>query len=112
VSRRTAAHTPSREALARAVTVILRGEARRSVADAVAAIPSPATLSEGRLVVIPSTDERSSSLGTALRALFRGGDVLAPTALRCTALVARGYVEVGASDDGAIAWGVAPRLNA
>jgi hypothetical protein len=112
MSARSAARTLSREALERAVTVILRGEARRSVADAMAALPDPATLPEGKLVVIPSTNERSSSLGNALRSLFRGGDMNAPTALRCTALVARGYVDVGATDDGAIAWGVAPRASA
>ncbi len=108
----TATRAPSQEAQRRAVTVSLQGTQRTSIADAMAALPDPATLGEGTLVVIPASAEPRATFGSALRSLFRSGPSEATIALRCSALVGRGYVDVGASDNGALAWGAAPRSNA
>jgi hypothetical protein len=76
----------------------------RSLDEVVAQVPHASTLAPGTVVVV---------LGTAVserpfwQVFARGVDV--PRAVRCSALVARGYIEVGAArDDGTgadIAWG-------
>jgi hypothetical protein len=78
----------------------------RSLAGVVAQLPGASSLSPGTFVVI---------LGTAANErpfwrLFTRGAVVA-RATRCSALVARGYVDVGAGLDEAgadLTWGAAP----
>jgi len=66
-------------------------------------IPSAQTLPRGTRVVVAPTAMRR---GGVLRRLLRQGSVPVSRAVRCTALLVRGYVDIGA-DDGA-AWGITP----
>ena len=80
-----------------------------SLATVIAALPDPAALDPGTLVVIPARMAGAKSLGRSLLAVFGRAKTVARTR-RCTALVARGYIDVGAAegDDGDLAWGRAP----
>jgi hypothetical protein len=81
-------------------------------AEAIArALPDADALAEGTLVlVLPEVVTSASLAARVLAALGRGRTV--PRALRCTALVARGYVDVAAGIDPTtradLAWGYAP----
>jgi len=72
----------------------------------VAAPELPAELDAGTIVVIPADLAGGKSLGRSLLAVFGRAKTVARTR-RCSALVARGYVDVGAADgpDGDFAWG-------
>lgn len=83
-------------------------EDARALAEA---LPSPDDLAPGALVlVLAEPVPRSALTGRLLSALGRAK--AAPRVVRCTALLARGYVDVGAGVDpssGAdLAWGRAP----
>jgi hypothetical protein len=66
-------------------------------------IPLASTLPPGTRVVVPSTATRR---GGVLRRLLGPRGVPVPRSTGCTALLARGYVAIGADADGA--WGYAP----
>ena len=66
-------------------------------------IPHASTVSPGTRVVVLATASRQ---GGVLRRLFGPRRVPVPRSTGCTALLARGYVAIGADDDGA--WGTAP----
>lgn len=85
------------------------GESDTSVAGIMARLPDPRELEPGTLVLVPGNTVLHRSLARAVLAVF-GRPRTIPRALRCTALVARGYVGVGAAgEEGAdIAWGYAP----
>lgn len=69
-------------------------------------LPDASTLPEGTLVVVSGEAIRGVGI---LGRLFGGGTTAVNRAARCAALVARGYVDVGAGIDPAtkidIAWG-------
>jgi hypothetical protein len=71
-----------------------------AVAEAHGKLPDPAELPKGQRVVV---------LGSRRRGLLAGllGAKPVPPSVRATALLARGYVEIGA--DGDRVWGHAPR---
>jgi hypothetical protein len=74
------------------------------------ALPDPSELPPGTLVIVPGAAAGTSSLARSVLAVF-GRARLVPRVVRCTALVARGYVDVGAADDETradLAWGYAP----
>jgi hypothetical protein len=83
-----------------------------SVAAVARALPDPAELAPGTLVLVPSA--RGGRGGRSLaRSVLTALGLRSPVAraLRCSALVARGYVDVGAGEDEAredLAWGYVP----
>ncbi|MBX3230233.1 MAG: hypothetical protein KIT84_24625 [Labilithrix sp.] len=109
VRARTAATPLSAADIDSARLVVLSEADASSLESAVAALPDPDELDPGSLVVIPAQVEEPKSLARSVLAVFGRAKTVARTR-RCTALVARGYVEVGAavSDDGDLAWGRAP----
>lgn len=90
--------------------VRLEGGPFLAVADVVRALPDPETLAPGTQVLVPETAPRAGRLARFFGALGGGGGVT--RSLRCSALVARGYVDVGAAFDDAtrtdVAWGFVP----
>jgi hypothetical protein len=66
-------------------------------------IPHASTLPPGTRIVVLATATRRRGM---LRRLLGPRRVPVPRSTRCTALLARGYVAIGADDDGA--WGYAP----
>jgi len=78
------------------------------VANVLAQIPDPSGLSSGTRVIVHARGRR----GAGLFARLFGPRRTAHVAVRCTALLALGYRDVGAGrDQGAgetLAWGVAP----
>jgi hypothetical protein len=108
---RTSAIVLTSEALARARTVALGEEDGASVASIMRALPDPAELPPGALVVVPAALARAPSLARSVLAVF-GRAKTVSRARRCSALVARGYVHVGAAEDDKhvdVAWGYAPQ---
>ncbi len=107
----TAARAPSPEDRAAAATVSLADADTSSVRAVMNALPDPSSLTPGTLVVVPAElTSRSRSLARSVLAVF-GRAKTASRALRCSALVARGYVDVGSAENesGAdLAWGYAP----
>jgi len=100
------ARVPSAEERARATTV--KTTSLRSIEDVLGALPDPATLAPRALVLVPAGGART--LARSLLAML-GRDVALPRVVRCSALVAKGYVDVGAArtEDGEdVAWGYAP----
>jgi hypothetical protein len=107
---RTIARAPSAEARATGRTVTLREGEAESVASIMAALPDPASLPAGTLVVVLGTIASPRSLARSVLAAL-GRTKTATRARRCSALVARGYVGVAAADDDAredLAWGYVP----
>lgn len=106
-----AAKRTTRRPSGNATTVVLEEADAASVETAAAALPDPAALSPGTLLLVPSgVKSARSSLARSVLAAF-GRAKTAPRSVRCTALVVRGYVEVGAGDDAEhadLAWGRAP----
>lgn len=106
----TAAAPPSAAERAAATTVFPREDAT-SVAAIMDALPDPASLPEDTLVIVPGeVTAHGRSLARSVLAVF-GRNKTVPRVRRCSALVARGYVDVGAGADenGAdLAWGYAP----
>jgi hypothetical protein len=74
-----------------------------SVAAMASQIPHASTLSARASVVVPAAAVRR---GGVLRRWLGDRSVPVPTAVRCAALLVRGYVDIGA--DEARAWGYAP----
>lgn len=105
---RSVARLPDAAARAGATTIALEREAS-AVLDVMARLPEPSELAPGTLVIVPAKVEAPRSLASSVRALL-GRPKTVSRALRCSALVARGYVDVGAAEDGAddLAWGYAP----
>jgi hypothetical protein len=66
-------------------------------------IPEACTLAPGSRVVVVARAVRRRGL---LRHLLGDARVVVPRSIRCTALLVRGYVGIGADAEGA--WGVAP----
>ena len=106
VRARTAATPLNPEVLKSARVVELSESDAASLASVAAALPDPADLDAGTIVVIPAGLAGGKSLGRSLLAVFGRAKTVARTR-RCSALVARGYVDVGAADgpDGDFAWG-------
>lgn len=82
-----------------------------SVASIMNVLPDPAELAPGTLVVVAAEIAAAPSLARSVLSVFRGKKTVR-RALRCSALVARGYVRVGAGgvdddDEIDIAWGYA-----
>jgi hypothetical protein len=97
--------TPS----ANAVALLLDAQTAdlRSVPSVAAQVPLASELAGGTLVVLlPTASQRRSLLRWFAAA------VAIPRAVRCSALLARGYVDIGAGTDQAtgadLAWGSAP----
>ena len=104
---RTAARALSAEQRAAATTIALRDEDASSVAAIMAKLPDPGSLPGGALVVVPGEIASAGrSLARSVLAVF-GRTKTVARARRCSALVARGYVDVGAAED--LAWGYASR---
>lgn len=107
---RTAAVVPSNEARAAARTVSL-GDDATTVARIMEMLPAPSSLEPGTLVLVPGqSTSHARSLVKSVLAVF-GRTKTVPRALRCSALLARGYVDVGAAEDDAhvdLAWGRVP----
>jgi hypothetical protein len=111
----TTARLPSAEARATGKTVTLgEGDAAR-VESIMAALPDPTSLGAGTVVIVPGDiASPSRSLARSVLAVF-GRAKTVSRAHRCSALVARGYVDVGAGEDESradLAWGYAPRTSA
>lgn len=70
------------------------------------ALPNPAELAPGTLVIVQGEIASPPSLARSVLSVFRRPKTVR-RALRSSALVARGYVRVGAASDGEvdIAWG-------
>lgn len=102
---------PEERARARVVTLAL--EHAESVTSVAAALPDPGDLAPGTLVLVPGRiPSPARSLSRSVLGMFRRSQDVVARALRCSALVARGYVDVGAAEDGAgVAWGYAPRAE-
>jgi hypothetical protein len=66
-------------------------------------LPAPGALAAGTRVVVAAAATRK---GGVLRRLLGSRGVPVSRAARCTALLVRGYVDVGADDDAA--WGRVP----
>jgi hypothetical protein len=102
VTERAVAKVPSPSE--RAAATIIRAGSMKTVDDVVAALPVPDTLPPSSLVMLPVS---ARSFASSLLAML-GRNAGPSRAMRCTALVARGYVAVGAArtDDGEdLAWG-------
>ncbi len=69
-----------------------------------AQLPDPVDLPAGSAVVVEATATQRRGL---LRRVLGDRSVPVARAVRCTALLGRGYVDIGS--DGDAAWGVAPR---
>ena len=112
IRARTAARAPSAEQRAAATTVALGDDDAGSVAAIMSKLPDPASLPAGTLVIVPGeiASYGRSLARTVLAVLGRTKTVT--RARRCSALVARGYVDVGAAEDDThadLAWEYAPR---
>ncbi|MBX3211834.1 MAG: hypothetical protein KF850_07365 [Labilithrix sp.] len=114
-----AARAPEAAARATAKTVALGEAEAASVASIAAALPDPASLTPGTLVVVPGALQAERARGplalgrTLARSVLSvlGRPQTVTRARRCSALVARGYVDVGAAEDelrADLAWGYAP----
>lgn len=79
--------------------VALSSKDAGDVASVARALPDPATLDPGTRVVVLGALKEAPSLATRLLSAFGRGKNDVPRVLRCTALVARGYVRVGAAED-------------
>jgi hypothetical protein len=97
-----------------AFAVCLGPDDAASVASIARALPDPASLPDGALVVVLPAVHEPASLASRLRsALGRGRTI--PRAHRCSALLSRGYVQIGAALEGPtrqdLAWGSCPDLE-
>jgi hypothetical protein len=107
-ARRSAARLPSPSERSGARVIALREGS--SVAAVMAALPDPADLPPGTLVVVAGNLDTPGGFARSVLAVF-GRSKTVPRAHRCSALVARGYVDVGAASDEArsdLAWGRTP----
>ena len=91
------------------VIVTLKADEAASVATIARALPDPSTLAAGTKVIVLAAPDRPSLTARLLSAVGRGKAV--PKAHRCTALLARGYERIGATQDPKekdLAWGFVP----
>lgn len=102
---------PSPEARAKAKTVALGPTEIEDVGVAARALPDPSELDGGTLVLVTSELRGPRSITKSVLAAL-GRTRTASRAIRCSALVARGYVRVGAGTDpdtrADVAWGYVP----
>lgn len=102
---------PPSEERANAKTVALGPSEIDDVGAAARALPDPAGLEAGTLVVVTSELREPRSIARSVLAAL-GRTKTVPRAIRCSALVARGYVRVGAGTDpdtrADVAWGYVP----
>ena len=93
------------------ITVTLTASEVHDVADVIRLLPDPSTLESGTRIEVLGTKDDPRSISTRFIAAIGRGKVV-PRALRCTALVARGYVSVGAHVEPAtkrdVAYGLVP----
>jgi len=104
---RSVARAPLASVRAQARVVSLTEAHAGTVTDIMRQLPDPDELPPGTLVILPGRLSGTSSLTRSVLAVF-GRTKIAPRTLRCTALVARGYVNVGAAQDDThedLAWG-------
>lgn len=96
---------------AAAYAVALGAEAAADARAIACALPAPEDLAPGTLVVVLPVVVEAPSLASRFRSVL-GRTRTIPRAERCTALLARGYVRLGAAEDAAsghdLAWGWAP----
>lgn len=97
--------------------LVTLGEADARDAESLArALPDPSDVEPGALVVVHPDAPGSRSLAGRLLSALGRHDASIPRARRCTALLLRGYVDVGGGVDkttGAdLAWGRAPARSA
>ncbi len=100
---------------ASALAIVLRAEQARDAASVAEALPAPESLSPGTVLIVLSEILPPPSLTSRMLAAI-GRAPAVPRALLCSALVARGYVGVGAGLGGGakgrggreIAWAYAP----
>jgi hypothetical protein len=111
----TAARVPSAALRAAGKTIAISEDAAGSVEAIAAQLPDPASLPAGTLVVLPAEIASGSrSLARSVLAVF-GRTKTITRARRCSALLARGYVDIGAGDDenrADLAWAHAPHTPA
>jgi hypothetical protein len=72
------------------------------VSKVIAQLPEPTSLPAGTRIVVYARGKRGPGIVSRLFGPRRKAHV----AVRCSALLARGYREIGAAND--VAWGVAP----
>jgi hypothetical protein len=81
----------------------------RDVAAVAAQLPEPQTVAPGAAVVVLGVAARTAR---GWRRLLGARHVAVPRAVRCAALLVRGYVDIGCAPDDKpgsdLAWGVAP----
>jgi hypothetical protein len=95
-----AAWSPTADAIA---VLLDAGDDATAIAGIVAQLPDGASLPPGTPVLVLA---KAADLRPFWRVFAR--DVTIPRAARCSALLARGYVDIGADVD--LAWGYAPEL--
>jgi hypothetical protein len=83
---------------ATARTIALAPADAQDLASAAAALPDPDELPPGTLVLLPAELREEPSIARSVLAVF-GRTRTATRVLRCSALVARGYMDVGAGTD-------------
>jgi hypothetical protein len=109
-SERVGGRIPSAKEREKARTVTLDPDVA-SVDAVMTKLPDPDELEGGTLVLLPADAGGRRSLARTVLAAF-GRTRTIPRALRCSALVARGYVDVGAGVDpdtrSDLAWGYVP----
>jgi hypothetical protein len=90
--------TPTAEAIA---VLVDAGDDATSIAGIAAQLPESTSLSSGTPVFVLG----KAAVASSFWSLF-ARDIAIPRTARCTALLARGYVDIGADAD--IVWGYAP----
>lgn len=117
MSSRRLPHVPLPPASARAdarIVALSPADLLGDLEGAARALPDPAELPAGTLVMVEARVREARSLGRAVLAAL-GRIRNASRCIRCSALVARGYVRVGASSDPDTradwAWGYAPAAD-
>lgn len=79
--------------------VALSTKEAADVVSVARALPDPSSLEPGTKVIVLGEPKEAPSFASRLLSAFGRGKNDVPRVLRCTALVARGYVRVGASED-------------
>lgn len=111
--RRSAAIVPSAAERAKARLIKIPEHAAGSIASIAERLPAVAELDPDAMVIVEGQIDRPPSLARSVLAVFGNRGKRLSRADRCTALVARGFVRVGAADDDGLdlAWGFAPRSS-
>lgn len=98
---------PSAALRASAQTITLEPGDAGAVTTILQKLPDPGALPGGTLVLVPGKAASVRSFGRALLGAFGRAKTI-PRAFRCSALVARGFIDVGAAtteDGDDLAWG-------